>query len=157
MNPLEFEIVNGQNTAEIFVVIMGFVVGFQSHGNHAGLPVVEVENIRFKAHGFAQSFQNRPLEKAETLNIESIVQINPIMAKVVLIVDQVDRHAHDVHLKKTRIHGSPAHVNHRPAPEVQLIHVLILDLLIKRDDHTAVMPQRPQSLGQCADDVTQAA
>ena len=112
MNSLKFEIVNGQNTAEIFVIIMRFVMSFQSHGNHAGLPVIEVQNIRFKAHGFTQSFQNRPLEKAEAFDIESIVQVNSIMAEVVLIVDQIDRHAHDIHLKKACIHGSPAHVNH---------------------------------------------
>ncbi len=157
MDPLKLDVVNGQNGFQIGKFAVRPIMGVKQTGDHGGMPIIQMENIRHKIHRFSQCFQNSTLEKAEPFNVKRVIKIELIMIKIEFVVNKVDRNTIQLHPEKTTVQCAPAQPDHRPAQKDHLVGAAILDAFVQRHDHTHIGTGPAQSTGQRADDITQSA
>jgi hypothetical protein len=138
MYALILQIVDRINGLNIGVIAVSLVVTIEEHGHHACLPVVTMEHIRFKAHEVAHEVEDRTLEEAVSLDIEHIINIDLIEVEIVFVVDKIEDHSVLLKREQSCVERTPAHVDHLPSNETELLAVLDLDLLVKRKDYSCV-------------------
>ncbi len=127
---------------------------FQYHRNHAGLPVIEMQQVRFKIHLRSQCLQDSPLEKGKALNIEAVVYVEIIMAEVEFVIDQIDGKPVQVKAEEAAVHSAPAQFNHGPAHKGEIFKIVVFYLTIKRKHNTYVMSFLTQYLRQGSYDIS---
>ena len=148
MDALVFEIVDRVDRLHLVELAVGTIVGFHQGRDHASLPVVQVQDIRLEIHRFTDDLEYGTLEKAEALDVKGILNVELAVAEIILIVDEINRHLIEIHAVNATIQRPPAHADHFPAQEVELVSVFVLDLLVHGQDTANVDANLAQALWQ---------
>ena len=131
------------------------VMRAQQHRNHAGMPVVAVQDVRRPIQS-RQHVQHRFAEETEPFGfVIEIVQA--LAAEVVFVIDEIDRHAFVLQLEQAAVLAPPAQLDRLGRHRFQLTAKTLRYVAVQRNDHPGIDLQFFQRPRQRADDVGQSA
>ena len=138
---------------------MGCKCAAQEYGNHTGLPVVAVDDVRTESDG-RHSSQHGFAEENKAFGIpHNGIRVGLIAFEVVLVVDKIEVNAlidvfHDTYMNIFRM---SAQIHIEMGDIAELTAVFPWNTGIAGDDHTDIIFLLVQTFRQCADYVCQTA
>ena len=133
---------------------MQVVLGPQQHGNHRRVPIVDVDDLRLKSDD-RQRVDHRAGEVGVLFTLEIGAAVYG-MAKVMFIVDKVNRNPVPVVEFHTHVTGMPADIDAEADDVPNLLTVPLLHDPVKRQREANIKPQIFELPGQCSDHIRQA-
>ena len=107
------------------------------HGDHGGVPVVAVEDIRLEILQTRDRIQNRPAEIGILLALAVTAEIDR-RTEILFAVDEVDDHPVDHEFLETHIFPSPAEIAVEAYNVLCPVAILLLDDPVIRHDDSGV-------------------
>ena len=130
------------------------ILGARKHGQHGGVPVVAVDDLRLEIKS-RQRLENGTAEEGVLLSLRESSAVYPV-AEVVLAVHKVDRHAVQHELFYPGVLRAPAEMYVEMEHMLRLSGVSVLYAAMVRRDDARVYPELFQGLWQRADHVREA-
>ncbi len=146
------EVVNGENGAALSLR-QAVILGFQQHGDHRRMPVVDMKNPGLKSN-HRKGLNGRPRKVGVLLSLEIAAAVNG-MTEVVFIIDEVNRNALPVKLFNSHILGSAADVHAETDQVAHTVPVPVFDDAMKRQHQPGIESQCFQLSRQRSDHIRQ--
>ena len=149
---LILQVVDGENRLHVLVEFEVAVLDFEQRGNHAGLPVVAVDDIRLEAE-MRKGINHRTGEVAKALVLIAAETIDIGTAEIILIVDKVESDPLILKRADATVLLAPAEDYLEFTFELHLSPVFRRDGGVQRKNHADVHAAAFQNRGECADNV----
>ena len=106
-------------------------------GNHSGVPVVAVDNVRREVVHMLHRLHDRAAKERKSLAVVEVpVAARPL--EIVLVVDKVERNPVEVEVLKSAVLVPPAHRHAEARQLAHLVREVLLDVAVFRHDYTHV-------------------
>ncbi len=149
---LILEVVDGVNGLHILIERILRILNLEQGRNHAGLPVVAVDDIglEIKMH---KRVDDRAVEEAETLVFVAAQTIDVGTAEIILVIDKVEGYALILKALDAAILTAPAQLDLELTFELHLVDILLRDGGIQRQNHADIRTLRLENGGERTDNV----